>query len=748
MSGKDDGWVEDDEAALVAAFNAGERREAGVTSTLGKISDPTDNPDVDTEVDGDGHVAAAKRAPQEGDGVGVWLQSWWTQRQVDKNKEYGIDPFVRAKIGRHGKAARTKCWLSTRKDPPEVYLNPKFSKAHENELRLVRTAGDMGEVILEVLDEDADKDKFVGACHVHLTQFLLHAQETDAWKHTMFHLYDHQEGEDGDDTGEDRDAGGVHALVRWEPALDEAGAWKVDEETGQAQGELVIRVLAGTDLRDVSNIHISDIGSFADTGTFYTTLYVMLGYLVAGTLFYRFAIWGTEGKITTGWCASDSVGCNRDDCVSRGGRWEPIPNTIGEGICEHERYMHLTVDSLLFVMTTFTTVGYGDHPELLETVLERLSTVFFIIIGMAILGVVIGTWGDMFKVKVDQKKRRVREKTLKLMQEKGMDVDKLDASDDIKQEVMRKLHKKYAEDEIDEHLLQIEMGKALIHHFWVDELKKMVAGAVGLLSILLLGTAVFMSTEADQCFQSELPPQNCSGVGPEPLPQTQGGCGLQQWPRACEPDATCDDRKTWEQFRAEYPQAMLCDEGQAHGLTFIDSLYFTTVTASTVGYGDVTPQSYYGKVFAFFYIPIAVALMSKTIMSIALIPMEYRHLKLEAYVLDQFGDELSAPDFADLKSSVNLGPEEPIRINDFTLAMLCVHSTTRLWVLVVAVLLTNARWLRLQVAARSDRQVRHHADRADLLAAGQGQERGAGEAGRAGPSLTAEAPDGGDGGGW
>ena len=144
-----------------------------------------------------------------------------------------------------------------------------------------------------------------------------------------------------------------------------------------------------------------------------------------------------------------------------------------------------------------------------------------------------------------------------------------------------------AEDEIDEHLLQIEMGKALIHHFWVDELKKMLAGAVGLSSILALGTVVFISTEADQCFQSELSPQNCSGVGPEPLPPTEGGCELRQWPRACEPDAyvrcrfaggeplcdTCDDRKTWDEFRAEYPEAMLCDEGQAHGLTFIDSLY-------------------------------------------------------------------------------------------------------------------------------------------------------------------------------
>jgi hypothetical protein len=77
-----------------------------------------------------------------------------------------------------------------------------------------------------------------------------------------------------------------------------------------------------------------------------------------------------------------------------------------------------------------------------------------------------------------------------------------------------------------------------------------------------------------------------------------------------------------------------------------------------------------GKLFAIVYIPIAVALMSKTIMTIAIIPMEYRHLKLEAYVLDQFGDSLTASDVVDLKSSVNIQSEEPIRRNDFTLAML------------------------------------------------------------------------------
>ena len=60
--------------------------------------------------------------------------------------------------------------------------------------------------------------------------------------------------------------------------------------------------------------------------------------------------------------------------------------------------------------------------------------------------------------------------------------------------------------------------------------------------------------------------------------------------------------------------------GGKKGLSAVDALYFMTVTASTVGYGDVTPQSYLGKCFGCLYFPFAVAIMSRTIMSIALIP--------------------------------------------------------------------------------------------------------------------------------
>ena len=51
--------------------------------------------------------------------------------------------------------------------------------------------------------------------------------------------------------------------------------------------------------------------------------------------------------------------------------------------------------------------------------------------------------------------------------------------------------------------------------------------------------------------------------------------------------------------------------------------------------------------------------MSKTIMMVALIPLEARSMKLVSFVLDQYGQQLSPPDLVDLKVSVNLGKLPP-----------------------------------------------------------------------------------------
>lgn len=610
-------WKDDNEAALVRRHNESHPSSTAalvfggeLEKSLGRTSDPTDDPNVDTSIStevAEDVVRAPEPAPV---GCVAGLLEWWAQRKLEQNKEHGMDPYVVVKMGRHGREARTQSFLSREGDPPELYTNPKWTEEHSHMLTVERTAKDRGELIVEVYDEGLEKDRFIGSCHVHLAEFIQHADTTENWKHTMFHLYDQQDLADTDD--DQRDAGGIHALVRWVPEVED-GNWVLGSN-GLAKGVLRVKVLAGTDLRDVSTVRISDITSFADTGSSLLTFYLMFSFIVAFSFFYRYVVWANVKQT--------------DDST-------------------------LFTDSVLFVLTTFTTVGYGDHPQLLETKFERLITVVFIILGMGILGVTIGTWGDMIKVKLDQKKRRARERLLKKMRDSGIDTSNISGSDDIKEQVMKKLRAQYPEEkDIDEHLIQTETGKALITRFWKDELKKLLFGLIGLVAILALGTAVFLYTEQLECFVSDL-----SEALADP------DCKVRQY-----------DAKTGQPndgLEGRPRSGDLITPGKTErGLRVIDALYFTTVTASTVGYGDVTPQSWPGKVFACFYIPIAVALMSKTIMSIALIPMEYRQLKLEAYVLDQFGDELSAPDFADLKASVNIAGEEPIRKNDFTLAML------------------------------------------------------------------------------
>lgn len=97
-----------------------------------------------------------------------------------------------------------------------------------------------------------------------------------------------------------------------------------------------------------------------------------------------------------------------------------------------------------------------------------------------------------------------------------------------------------------------------------------------------------------------------------------------------------------------------CDIGKVQGLGVVGGVYMTAVTASTVGFGDLTPQSPWGKLIAIFYAPVAVALLSKTVLAISMIPTEYRKLKLESYVLDQFGDSVATSDLEQLRQLVNL----------------------------------------------------------------------------------------------
>lgn len=51
-------------------------------------------------------------------------------------------------------------------------------------------------------------------------------------------------------------------------------------------------------------------------------------------------------------------------------------------------------------------------------------------------------------------------------------------------------------------------------------------------------------------------------------------------------------------------------------LRWLDALYFSTITLTTIGYGDISPQTDAGKLFTIFYVLIGVAIIGAFINAI------------------------------------------------------------------------------------------------------------------------------------
>ncbi|MBP7806748.1 two pore domain potassium channel family protein [Candidatus Gracilibacteria bacterium] len=53
------------------------------------------------------------------------------------------------------------------------------------------------------------------------------------------------------------------------------------------------------------------------------------------------------------------------------------------------------------------------------------------------------------------------------------------------------------------------------------------------------------------------------------------------------------------------------------GWKWLDSLYFSLMTATTVGYGDLHPVTDYGKIFTMFYVIVSIGVISSFISVVA-----------------------------------------------------------------------------------------------------------------------------------
>eukprot|EP00931_Biecheleriopsis_adriatica_P021930 TRINITY_DN14209_c0_g1_i1.p1 TRINITY_DN14209_c0_g1~~TRINITY_DN14209_c0_g1_i1.p1 ORF type:complete len:480 (+),score=81.85 TRINITY_DN14209_c0_g1_i1:73-1512(+) len=93
---------------------------------------------------------------------------------------------------------------------------------------------------------------------------------------------------------------------------------------------------------------------------------------------------------------------------------------------------------------------------------------------------------------------------------------------------------------------------------------------------------------------------------------------------------------------------------QLENWSYAEAFYFSCATMTTVGYGDVVPQTENGKLFTSAFILVALAALAAVISEIGALPYERRKLAKIASTLDQFGNSLDAEELAHLTQSEEL----------------------------------------------------------------------------------------------
>ena len=103
-------------------------------------------------------------------------------------------------------------------------------------------------------------------------------------------------------------------------------------------------------------------------------------------------------------------------------------------------------------------------------------------------------------------------------------------------------------------------------------------------------------------------------------------------------------------------------------LSFSNAFYLSCITASTVGFGDFSPQTPKGRLFCIAYVLVGAATIANVLQSIASVPVARHQHALERKVLNQFGNTL---DKKELVALTHQGAHPNVCTkSEFTLGML------------------------------------------------------------------------------
>eukprot|EP00667_Euglena_gracilis_P013843 EG_transcript_14303 len=108
---------------------------------------------------------------------------------------------------------------------------------------------------------------------------------------------------------------------------------------------------------------------------------------------------------------------------------------------------------------------------------------------------------------------------------------------------------------------------------------------------------------------------------------------------------------------------------------FESSLYWSCITVTTIGYGDVVPKTVPGKLFAILFMVLGTFYFGKVLSALVQFPLDLRRQRMEEWVHSQLGDDLQQGELRALLREVsNLGlvPDEQDWCGraEFALAML------------------------------------------------------------------------------